>query len=116
MSTYTASLTLVNASDQPLNGTISHLSGDGSNHLEQPFLITNQAPFTCSGVLAIEARNNHDDFWLWQPTDGNPTRVKKNLDKSAGAAVSISDTEMVVVTSDNGVASKRLANAAAAAV
>jgi len=74
------------------------------------FVSINDLPsFTTAGPFAIESRNHHEDYWLWEPTCGAPTKLKKNLDKILGACVVITDNSLVVATSENGVADIRLA-------
>lgn len=115
MSQYRAQMTVINASSQPISGTATYSSGDGPNKMSQSVPVTNLAPFTAVSPVAITARNNHDDYWYWGPDSSTPpVRERKNLDRSAGAVLVISDNLLVVVTSDNGVDKKQLPKTAAA--
>jgi len=122
MSQRTISMTVVNASGSPINGTAYHWSGDGSNHIASPSpaLAVNLAPFGPTDAVAsndIEVRSNHDDYWFWQPQNADgPIRCRKNCDGgTVGVCLVVTDTELVVVTSNNGVATQNLPASQAAA-
>ena len=108
MSQYIATMIVVNATGQTISGTASHWSGDGANHLESPTFEINLGPFQATSPLTFEARTNHGDYWFWTPSNGAAVREEKNLDRSAGAVLVVTDDLLVVVTSENGINKKDL--------
>ena len=123
MSKRNISMTVVNASSRSINGTAWHTSGDGGDNIPSPepaLAVVNLESFGTTDAASrddIVVRNDHDDYWYWEPTDApGATRCRKNCKASTiGACLVITDDLLVVVTSDNGVATQPLSTAAAAA-
>jgi hypothetical protein len=110
-------MAVVNGSSQPINGKAWHVSGSGGGSISTPDggIGVSLRFYTTTPVYEITVRSDHDDYWFWQPTNGQPTMVKKNLTADCiGAILVVADDEIVVVTSDNGSASASLSQAAAA--
>jgi hypothetical protein len=114
-------MTVVNASSNLIIGAAWHTSGDGGNEIlsPDPALVVTLVPFGTTDAASrddIVVRNDHDDYWYWEPKDVPPTKCRKNCKASTiGACLVITDDLLVVVTSDNGVATQPLSTAAAAA-
>ncbi len=115
MAQRTGQMLVVNASSQSITGTAWHRSGDGSNAISspQPPLQVNLPSFAANNLPysnQIQIRSDHDDYWLWQPQNSTKQyQVKQNLKASSvGACLVITDSVVVVVTSDNGVGSTNL--------
>jgi hypothetical protein len=103
---------VVNASSQAISGTVSHWSGDGSGHSSEDLPVTNQATLASSAPKAITVGSNHDDYWFWQPQGtSNQVKLQQNMDRSINVCVLITDQEVVVVTSANGIGKANLASA-----
>jgi hypothetical protein len=114
MSQRTISMTVVNASSKTIKGTAYHWSGDGSGHISSPTpaLAVNLSPFGTVDDASndILVRSGHDDYWFWSPTGSdNPVECAKNCKASTvGVCLIVTDDQLVVVTSDNGVATAGL--------
>jgi len=114
MSQRTINMTVVNASSNTITGTAYHWSGDGSNHIPSPTpaLPVNLPPFGTGNDYSGEilVRSDHDDYWFWQPQGAaGPVMCQKNCKGSTvGVCLIINDNLLVVVTSDNGVATQNL--------
>jgi hypothetical protein len=120
MSKRMVSMSVVNASSTTINGTAWHASGSGSGRIVSPVLQVSLPSFGTTDDVSkddIPVRNDHDDYWFWQPTGAaGPVECAKNCKAATvGACLVVTDIQLVVVTSDNGVATADFAGATSAA-
>jgi hypothetical protein len=83
MSKRMVSMSVVNASSTTINGTAWHASGSGSGRIVSPVLQVSLPSFGTTDDVSkddIPVRNDHDDYWFWQPTGAaGPRRVREEL-------------------------------------
>jgi len=110
MSQYTAKCTVVNGSSEAISGSLVYTC----DQINTPISVQKLGSYACQGPVDLTVLSHHSDNWSWTPTNGVTTKLQKNIDNKkvpdVGVIVVITNEEIVVVTSNNGVHSKKLAS------